>query len=118
MEITRRDILKAIRTEKLKAGSFVEIRVDEKPCKVCAVGAVLRNKGFQDQTISIIGDSLMMIYPVSSEGNEYEALDKKLYLNALSIKFEKLVESYGCGKRTREKLAEFVKDNFPKIIKE
>ena len=44
-------------------------------------------------------------------------LKSKLYLNALSVKFEYLADKYGTGKRTRNQLVKFVEENFPNRIK-
>lgn len=117
MRITRKEVLKAIRTENLKEGSPISDRdgVLDKECKVCAVGAVLRQKGIDDESIhSTFYQVTFGTYGVDGTGDEHKALRDKEYLGALSIKFEKLAANYGCGKRTRTRLTEFVKDNFPK----
>lgn len=122
MRIKRSDILKAIRTEPLKPDNWIhEDHVTDKPlynssCKVCAVGAVLRQCGIPDNEISYRARfGLTGVFcGVSKDGNLEGALEAKLYLNALSIKFERLANRLGAGKRTRKQLADFVKKNFPK----
>ena len=123
MRIKRSDILKAIRTEPLKAGNWIHedlsSNTDEdfhSGCKVCAVGAVLRVKGISDEDIDFRAHEGLMNLGVgcSEESDEEFALEEKKYLNALSIKFEKLSRRLGNGKRTRAQLAAFVKKNFPK----
>lgn len=132
MIITRRDILKAIRTEKLKAGAFIETKkkwdvtnsvdvyYEDDTCKVCAVGAVLRQTGTSSETIEDRAYGITCQYgltPRGDEGDEFEAIKYNLYMNALSIRFERLAAEHGCGKKTRQKLAWFVKRHFPKTIK-
>lgn len=137
MRIKRSEILKAIRTEKLKAGEFIHTKrfptgdLDEygspffkfradKTCKVCAVGAVLRNKNIHDENIHYVAHNMFFVdNPIGSvdqNGDEKNALLQKHYLAALSIKFEKLAAKLGCGKRTKNALIRFVKANFPKTI--
>ena len=128
MRITRKEILKAIRTEKLKGGAFIEERyvydtfgeydyvVDNK-YKVCAVGAILRQKGISDDKIQDTAYIATFLSDVGDNGDLEGALEVKDYMGALSIKFERLYRSYGGGKRTKEKLAQFVKANFPKEIR-
>lgn len=126
MRIKRSEILKAIRTEKLKAGSFIhgkdvvdefgyESYVTDKNCKVCAVGAVLRYKGIDSEDIDNFAGDVTGFY-VGIEGDEFQELEDKNYLTALSVKFEKLAKKFGAGKRTRTKLVAFVKRHFPKTI--
>lgn len=133
MRITRREILKAIRTENLKGGTWIGARVnkdgdtvsDEK-CTVCAVGGVLRAKGIACDLIDDVAcDITRGFYGVApttdddgeEENSEFDALKQKAYMNALSIRFERLYDKYGSGKKTREKLCRFVKRHFPKTIR-
>lgn len=135
MRITRREILKAIRTEKLKGDAFIHGKllpdtivfdptnpnrvIYDHTCKVCAVGAVLRHKKIPDEQIEDAGYGSIECFEnyIGADGDEQKALDDKEWLLALSIKFEKLYKSYGGGKRTKEKLAAFVKRHFPKEIR-
>lgn len=127
MRIKRSEILRAIRQEPLQYGNWIhdkngeqnpfEQKEYDKTCKVCAVGAVLRQKGVKDEEINKRANEFLMcsFMPAPNEdGDEIEALKEKHYLSALSIKFEKLARRLGHGKRTRTRLAEFVKANFPK----
>lgn len=128
MQVTRRQILRSIRTEKLKPGSFLHEKETkdsegnvtykaDKTCKVCAVGGVLRAAGVKNDLIDSAGYSVCLSDAIATEGDEDEALVREDFMSALSIKFEKLAEKHGTGKRTREKLCQFVKDNFPKKVK-
>ena len=126
MKITRREILKAIRTEKLVGGEgVIEARydlihsreiVDEK-CRVCAVGAVLRQKGIDSYSMSHRFNEVVGYGVNSSDtGDLDQAFKNKNYMCALSIKFEQLAKSKGVGPKTKEKLCGWVKANFPKVI--
>jgi len=134
MRITKQDVLKAIKTEKLKNGRWItektvfvknsmgdEVResILDNTCAVCAVGAVLRQKGVPNQYIQTRADDFFFYSyepagEVGKDGDELQALKNKNYLSALSIKFEKLANRLGNGQRTRTQLTKFVKDNFPK----
>lgn len=123
MRITRREILKAIRTERLQYGMFITPRlednnryVDDSFCKVCAVGAVLRQKGVPNHRIEDAADIVRIRGLVSSDGDEFEELKSKHYMNALSIRFEKLARKHGVGPKTKIKLSSFIKRHFPKTI--
>lgn len=129
--VSRREILQAIRTENLRSGEFVETDLgtplDDPNCGVCAVGSVLRKVGFDNSEIDIFGRTLMNGGKVISDYESYDPpihtqreidglLERRLYLNALSVKFERQVEKTGEGKTTRKILAKFVKKHFPKRI--
>lgn len=119
MKFTRRQVLEAIRFENLTAGNFYNRYHDasgKNKCEVCAVGAVLQRAGVKPSKISdkawkLVGGGGQC---VDQAGDELEALKEKNYLAALSIKFEKLADELGTGKRTRKILSNFVKANFPK----
>lgn len=121
MRITRREIIRAIRTEKLIAGAFIQVRFDDvecswvkdKKCKVCAVGAVLRHKGFHNSSINDLGGLLTTDCGALRDSDEKESIAQCAYMSALSIKFEKLAKRHGCGAKTKELLIKFVKTNFP-----
>jgi len=118
--ITRSEILKAIRTEPLVSGNFVQTENNkEKNCAVCAVGAVLRIAGQNNTEIHSFGEQLMYEGVCSSQPHYVilEELKERRYLHALSMKFEFYAFRLGKGKRTRKLLANFVKKNFPKVIK-
>lgn len=125
MVITRRDILRAIRVEKLKGTKFIHGRPNESgvyiptgfdhACKVCAVGAVLRRAGVPNYDINAVGFAITKA-GVSAYDNEHDAIASQAWFSALSVKFEKLYKSYGGGKTTKTKLASFVKKYFPKEV--
>lgn len=116
MRITQQDILKAIKKEKLKGGSFIHRnkrdKVDAK-CKVCAVGAVLRQKEIENENILDVASNICSSN-VSSGGYLEWYLEDRDYLSALSIKFERLYKWYGGGQKTKTLLTKFVKESFPK----
>lgn len=128
MRFKRSEILRAIRQEPLGNGHFILPKNDNgeddawggdvynNKCKVCAVGAVLRQKGVPDNKINERAGTAL-INPgqnsVDETGDWREALEEKNYLVALSIKFEKLAMQNGTGKKTRKLLSEFVKRYFP-----
>lgn len=129
MIITRRDILKAIRTEKLKNQNWITLpvlgvddygyKITGKPsstCKVCAVGAVLRTVGIPNNRISITAGQIVSNGNFNSGEDELAELREGRYMNALSVRFENLAKKYGCGKKTKEILIRFVKRHFPKTI--
>lgn len=129
MIVTRRDILKAIRNEKLKNQNWITLPVlgtdqlgykitgePSSTCKVCAVGAVLRTVGIPNDRISITADQIVSNGNCTSGGDELAELREGRYMNALSVRFENLAKKYGCGKKTKEILIRFVKRHFPKTI--
>jgi len=131
--ITRREVLKAIRTEPLKRGKWVQMDVyksfvpsSDPKCEVCAVGAVLRHAGLNNEQISEFGDQMVSgPFPCVGDCFDYrefedavkQALKEKRYLYALSLKFERHAKRLGKGRRIRNLLANFVKRNFPKSVK-
>lgn len=128
MKIKRAEILRAIRNEPLSNGHWIKpegydefgYEAGEKyndKCAVCAVGAVLRTKGVPNNKIAERASDFFCAETVDNTGDEMIALEEKNYLLALSVKFEKLAERLGAGKRTRDQLALFVKKNFPKEIR-
>lgn len=128
MKITKREVLKAIRTEPLKPGFWMH--ADKryfKNCSVCAVGAVLRNRievksvyptmlvDVFNRKVCNIMDSESSNYTVSLGVGELDnILNQGLYLTALSNKFEALAEKYKTMRTVRKHLEIFVKKNFPK----
>jgi hypothetical protein len=123
--ITRRDVLAAIRTEPLRPGNWV-VTTENVKCEVCAVGAVLRHAGLNNEEIFEFGDIMMHYGKCSVDGyGSKEDIEDTIqgmlrnnrYLHALSITFEFYSRRLGKGKRIRKVLANFVKKNFPKTIK-
>jgi hypothetical protein len=123
MIITRKEILRAIRVENLSGTYPISERYNgytvvwDDKCKVCAVGAVLRQKGIDSQDITLAFWYATGKSNCSKDADENDALKDQNYMAALSIKFEKLYRELGGGNRTKKALAEFVKANFPKQIK-
>jgi len=124
----RKDVLKAIKNEPLATGNWVNESgfsyPNQKKCDVCAVGAVLRQAGFSNYDIGDFGEDLMATGEASAYGDKKQQeklirsyLDRENFLHALSIKFEGQANRTGTGKRTRDILMKFVKENFPKRIK-
>jgi hypothetical protein len=124
--VLKSTILKAIKVEPLKGGSWLYERDTSNPnCPVCAVGATLRQIGFDNDQITDFG-SAMVDYGHCCNSDSFdtfaaatelkEHLKARNYLHALSMKFEYLYSRLGGGKRTRKTLTKFVKENFPKRI--
>jgi hypothetical protein len=139
VKITKRSILKAIRVEPLRSGSWY--KKTSRGCQVCAVGAVLRREGVSPDGIERFGDILSMTGGISP-GTDYATgcvaadaedilrgeLRQKKWLNALSFKFEWLCEEaylarkkpgrlvpihWTAMRRIRAELATWVKANLP-----
>ena len=124
-EITKQQVLKALRNEPLEGGQFF---ANDKPnCNVCAVGAVLREVSFETWfkkmdirfTVSRVVGDMVWLGGFSHIGDWRQALKDKQYLSALSIKFEKLLTSadgYGTQNvtpRRRQIMIDFVERYFP-----
>jgi hypothetical protein len=125
MKITRKQVLEAIRTEKLKPDHFVHgeydsansVTVFSPGCKVCAVGAVLRQAGVSNEDMDYRAYSLIGGGNYCSGDDEYVELANKNYLAALSIKFENLAKKNGgAGPKTKASLRNFVRRHFPKVF--
>jgi hypothetical protein len=122
MKFTRKEVLRAIDTENLKAGTFIYTR-DNKPyeeCKVCIVGALVREKMNKDNSPMFLEDICndLTNHNVFGVCHFYmyaldEILKEKEYLQALSIKFEFLCKKYKTMKPVRRLLKEWVKTNIP-----
>lgn len=118
MIITKKDVLKAIRTENLTSGQFIEPKFDfskevfDSTCKVCAVGAVLRTIGVEDQDIN---DTACDITSITGSGHAIpELLKRKDYMSALSCKFESMARgSKSFSVKKRLELCVWVKTNLP-----
>jgi len=120
--ITKEKVIKAIKTEPLIVNYFVERDkysniVTNPNCSVCAVGAVFRASGMSNTEIDDVTSDPQENICSTSIGRIEDLLKSKLYLNALSVKFEYLASKYGTGKRTRNELVKFVEENFPYRIK-
>lgn len=124
MKIKRAQILKALRTEPLRQGHFVEsdLLPEIGTCNVCAVGAVLRSAGVPDRAINGVAVQPQVIgfadccFDSSNKAEQKlelaEDLAERRYLAALSKVFE------AAPKRTAKAQAiAFVKKHFPKEIR-
>lgn len=96
--LTRNMIVKALKTENLKAGTWVTSK-NKKVCGVCAVGSVVRQLGFKSKKIGKVCDTIVTNC-VTDSHDSYKAnreiqreLDDGNYLNALSMKFEHMAGS-------------------------
>lgn len=124
--VSKKLIIKALMEENLGPGHFVEVN-EERPlaevskdpeCKVCAVGAVLRHAGFSNKKIFNFGNDLSINGPAAYvEYKEIPSLlEEGYYINALSVKYESLVQQYGINKKTVNKVITWVKKKFPERI--
>jgi hypothetical protein len=129
MRITRGQVLKAIKKEKLRPGQWVWDHVDPK-CEVCAVGAVLRNAGMAPTDIDWSAPRICQYKFVQGDGSIPAQLRRGNYLGALSMKFERLCEMtpmggrdlWGCvtdehiETKIKPKLEEWVRDHLPRGV--
>lgn len=118
LRITKKQVLKALDTEPLGAGSWISKDPEQGICTVCAVGAVLRLKGQSGSLIERYGNTLLdSLYIVDSSAGIVdikESLRDKQYLAALSGKFESmLMESNYPTRRQVTALKKWVEKNFP-----
>lgn len=115
--ITKKLIIKALQTEKLRHGDF--FRSDKPNCTVCAVGAVLRHVSFESWVrnklgrsvcASAIGDIATQNCAILHSSMDVHTLvQNKNYLGALSCYFE--------DGHTKRACIAFVKKYFPKSFK-
>lgn len=91
MKITRDDVLRAIEQEPLMPDSWVQnIHIDG--CPVCAVGAVLREKGLENMDIGIVARRVTRGQFIPSASSLPRQLAEGNYLGALSMQFERMCE--------------------------
>jgi len=111
--ITKANVIKALKKEKLKCGWFFNSNVtinNVVDCSVCAVGAVLRHMSFEKWAIEQCLNTNGLGY--AAVENKYisedinQLLKEKNYLGALSNYFE---DYHG----DRAKTIAFVKKHFP-----
>lgn len=119
--ISKKDVIKALKTENLKRGRFFR-NPEQRDCAVCAVGAVLRHMSFETWTLSAAntrGISLWGLGEQACRGRctsgqamtsaQYkEMIAGGNYLGALSVYFE--------AGNTRKRCIEFVKRYFPETL--
>jgi hypothetical protein len=124
MIIDRQTIVDALMTEPLSAGSIFDTdyntrqncSVQNSTCHVCAIGATLRKtlQGSQKPALSLqFWVDLFKNKEISSAGTIKHWLDKKDYLSALSVKFEKLAEQKSINLSFRKEMVKWVKKNLP-----
>lgn len=127
LNLTKNQVIKALKTEPLRAGAFFNTEKRDSfsdtpaECRVCAVGAVLRNslgkKILKESNDSQLGD-LAEGYCQGQyiDYNSQELLKEKNYLGALSNYFEYLMKrekSKHASAAVVERLVNFVNKNFP-----
>lgn len=124
--ITHERIIKALRTEPLKSGHWVENPDLEEVgnCGVCAVGAVLRSCRFTNNKINAVGDILLdyIEYRGSMQDSIENALASQQWMVALSNAFEFFDRYRDLSKDNDRrsvvnKTITFVKRNLPKRFK-
>lgn len=136
MQITRRQILTAIKNEPLRAGDWFRVQdskdnydtpVGKSTCKVCVVGAVMRRVNRRDPSFTVWAATDFITSTVKTPTYDSELrADQKFereyllsngqYLDVLSCEFEHMASSRVPYAKIRERLAKFVKNNFPKTI--
>lgn len=124
--IYREQILKALLTEPLQGGQWVEKEYLHEigDCRVCAVGAILRsclkmtNSEIHENGARVTNNRCVRNGLYDNINYPKNELKKKNYLGALSIFFEDLVyrRNDGATPNDRVKLCKFVLDNFPSRI--
>lgn len=125
MWITREQVIEAIKTETLKRGKWVALifditgtRTDNNPnCSVCAVGAVLRHKGFDNIRIDRLAPEVCFSGEFTRNASSINAKRQKDWLGLLSIKFENLCAEYKSQLLIKKKLISYVKQHFPTKFK-
>lgn len=123
MVIERKTVLKALRTEPLARGYFFEVESkDNKACKVCAVGSIVRQH-LSKQILKTKGLDELSTYcefltdhsydSTIDENQQKEMIAKGNYLGALSAFFERQGSVKRVTQKQREQLVQYVKKNFP-----
>jgi hypothetical protein len=119
--ISRRDVLLAIAAETLWPQSWVE-QLGNPGCRVCALGAVLRLKGWNNRDIMRDAPVVARMRFDPADNLNF-ALTAENYLGALSIYFERLCEKGATidddempayvEKTVKPALRSFVLEHFP-----
>lgn len=97
MIITKSDVLKALESERLSPGRWVNY--EDPSCPVCAVGAVLRGQGLDDEAVEDSAAFVCQMKYCPSDGSIPLALTEGNYLGALSMQFERFCEMAPIGSR-------------------
>lgn len=136
--VTKKQILKAIKSEPLRGGSWVRsFGRDYADCEVCAVGAVLRNT-FRKKTVKRLVEDLIIGAVICNQifsiddywpGATRQLKREKNYMGLLSVKFEYLWANHVTGHcddngdwvyvgvdTVRKKLSKFVQEHFPNKV--
>jgi len=143
IKLTKKKLIDILNKEPLAAGGFILIKdketgtictfdeiIDEgQPCIGCAVGQTFRNLLSEDVNLRSLDawcyDQTVTSACDASDGGDLDyALEAKLWLSALSIKFESLCSGLNArGKVIRspnhpvkKQLITFIKENFPTKI--
>lgn len=123
VKIDKDVIIKALKKEPLRAGSFMHVENNNGPltCAVCAVGAVLRNtfdvSNIDDMDFAILAEKVCLNQFCSTDRSPSILLQQGNYLGALSVYFElKMENENNITKNLRVNLVKFVQKNFPKQI--
>lgn len=124
MRITKKQIIKALKTEPLERGHWVQNRSlpYKGTCNVCAVGAVLRHAGLANSAIHVLGFGLKFAgfdaAPRLPRANENAisvgrtALEAGQWLVGLSYVFE----SAHTDEDGRKRAIAFVEEHFPESV--
>jgi len=120
MKITKDEIIKALATEPLCGGTWIQ----NDGCKTCAVGSLFKNHFDQTDLINFLDNTVRYACledywdddDDSDEDMICDMLDGGLYLSALSSYFEKMDSRYSPTEETRIELINFVEAEFPDVI--
>jgi hypothetical protein len=131
--ITKEEIIKALKTEKLLySGSFIDRNQQSEVCAVCAVGSVLRSKGLEYDQIDAYGTNLIDNNKEDLGGfgdmeQVSQLLSKNRYMAALSCFYEMIAQEnrfkrnlnmdVPATNHERLQSIRFVKARFPDKIK-
>src|SRR3990172_1614297 len=106
--ITKTEILYALATEPLQTERIYSTI----NCTVCAVGAVLRGAGCSNNHLVMTGYKLLKKGPMTAGFSTTLLLQKKKWLNALSVKFETMHKTAAITSESRLRLMKWVQKHF------
>jgi len=125
LKLTKNKVIKAIKTEPLRAGAFFKdekTNIYSESCFVCAVGAVLKNS-LDKRVLNLAPTSTLSEIAMgycrgtAVDHNIKRLLNEKNYLGALSNYFEYIMQrekSKHASASVVKRLVNFVEKNFPK----
>lgn len=137
VSISKNVILKALKTERLTAGHWIYVpgerksdlwsdRLRSQPaknCKVCAVGAVIRNAVSKKSIVKDINALASRRtgfsycdYSFKTEERAKEYIENGNYMDALNTLFEGSYDKLKNMREVRSIMVKFVKENFPEKI--